>query len=284
MGAFLQAMLQERWPDRRVEVINLGTTAVASFPLVYLTRAAVERQPDLVVLYVGNNEFFGAYGTASISASGTMPPTALPWVRAVRGSAVVQGIESLVRGRSSGDRTLMEQMIGQTVIPSDAGLRRAAADNLGGHIEQMVEACRAAGVPVLVCTTASNEAGLVPLGQEGLEGQDSEARATIERELAVARMAATGDAATAERAARAVLERAPQPVWRLGSAPDDAQDDAERHPGRDGARPPSLQYVLDDREDSPRDEKRTLLPHGVEPWLETWQAWERWHKIRTGDT
>jgi len=210
MGAFLQAMLQERWSDRRVEVINLGTTAVASFPLVYLTRAAVERQPDLVVLYVGNNEFFGAYGTASVSASGTMPVGALPWVRAVRGSAVVQGIEALVRGRSSGDRTLMEQMIGQTVIPSDAALRRAAADNLGGHIEQMVEACRAAGVPVLVCTTASNEAGLVPLGQEVLEGQDSEARAAIERELAVARMAATGDAATAERGARAVLERAPQ--------------------------------------------------------------------------
>ena len=69
MGSFLQALLQERWLDRRVEVINLGTTAVASFPLVYLTQAAVEHQPDLVVLYVGNNEFFGAYGTASISAS-----------------------------------------------------------------------------------------------------------------------------------------------------------------------------------------------------------------------
>jgi lysophospholipase L1-like esterase len=209
MGSFLQALLQERWPDRRVEVINLGTTAVASFPLVYLTQAAVEHQPDLVVLYVGNNEFFGAYGTASISASGTMPVTALPWVRAVRGLALVQGVEGLLRGGSTGDRTLMEQMIGQTVIPADAALRTAAATNLATHIEQMVQACCSFGA-VLVCTTASNEAGLVPLGQEVLGGLPDEDRLAIERDLAVARTAATGDAAAAEASARAVIERAPQ--------------------------------------------------------------------------
>jgi tetratricopeptide (TPR) repeat protein/lysophospholipase L1-like esterase len=209
MGAFLQAMLQERWPDRRVEVINLGTTAVASFPLVELTREAVRQQPDLVVLYVGNNEFFGAYGTASVSASGTMPVGVLPWVRAVRGLAIVQATEGLLRGGSTGDRTLMEQMIGQTVIPADAALRTAAATNITTHVGAMIDACSAAGVPVLVCTTASNEAGLVPLGQEVLDHLSPAQRERLERDLAVARSAATGDAAIAEAAARAILAVAP---------------------------------------------------------------------------
>lgn len=209
MSAFLQAMLQERWPDRRVEVINLGTTAVASFPLVFMTQAAVRYDPDLVVLYVGNNEFFGAYGTASVSASGTQASSTLPWVRAIRGLALVQGIEGLLRGGSTGDRTLMEQMIGQTVIPADADLRSAAAANITTHVGQMIEACRGASVPVVVCTTASNEAGLVPLGQEVLESLTADERVRIDRELAVARTASTGDAAAAEAAARAVITIAP---------------------------------------------------------------------------
>jgi tetratricopeptide (TPR) repeat protein len=103
----------------------------------------------------------------------------------------------------------MEQMIGQTVIPSDAALRTAAATNLGTHIEQMVQACCSFG-SVLVCTTASNEAGLVPLGQEVVDALGAEERAEVDRELAVARTAATGDAVAAEAAARAVIARVPQ--------------------------------------------------------------------------
>jgi hypothetical protein len=42
LSSFLQAMLADAWPDKKVEVINLGTTAVASFPLVYQVRDALE--------------------------------------------------------------------------------------------------------------------------------------------------------------------------------------------------------------------------------------------------
>ena len=33
-SAFLEAMLKDCWPDKRVEVINIGTTAIASFPVM----------------------------------------------------------------------------------------------------------------------------------------------------------------------------------------------------------------------------------------------------------
>ncbi len=170
MSSFLQAMLQDAWPDRRVEVINLGTTAVASFPLIYQVRQALQYQPDLMVFYVGNNEFFGAYGVASINASGGLPPAALPLMRAVRGLATVQAVEGVLRSGADADRTLMEQMIGQTFIPADAPLREAAAKNLRLHLGQMLTDTRAAGVPAIVCTTASNEAGMAPLGEEDTRG------------------------------------------------------------------------------------------------------------------
>lgn len=166
MSEFLQTMLSDVLPQKRVEVINLGTTAVASFPLVYQVQDALRYQPDWFVFYVGNNEFFGAYGTASINAAGTMPLWALKLMRAARGLALVQAVESVVRAGADENRTLMEQMIGQTFIASDSPLREAAARNLQANLGDMLDQVKAAGVAALVCTTASNESGLAPLGQD----------------------------------------------------------------------------------------------------------------------
>ena len=179
MSAFLQAMLADAWPDRRVEVINLGTTAVASFPLIYQVRQATDYSPDLFVFYVGNNEFFGAYGTASINASGGAPAWALPLLRAARGLALVQAFDQLTyRGADEG-KTLMEEMIGQTVLPSDSPLREVAARNLGTHLGRMLEAAKSAGVPSIVCTTASNESGMGPLGEDAAPGPDTQRKRAV---------------------------------------------------------------------------------------------------------
>ena len=212
MAAFLEAMLSDLWPDRRVEVISLGTTAVASFPLVYLVRDAVRFDPDLVVFYVGNNEFFGAYGVASINASGTTPAWALPLVRQARGLAIVQALEGLVHRKADESRTLMEEMVGKTVIPADSPLRDAAARNLETHLGRMLATVAGAGVPALVCTTASNEAGLRPLGEGG------GAREAFDRGEAAA---AAGDTAAARAAFLDARDRDTMP-WRPTSATEEA--------------------------------------------------------------
>ena len=184
MSAFLQAMLTDAWPGTRVEVINLGTTAVASFPLIYQVQQAAAYAPDLFVFYVGNNEFFGAYGTASINASGGAPAWALPLLRAARGLALVQAFDQVTyRGADQG-KTLMEEMIGQTFLPADSPLREAAARNLGTHLGRMLEAVKAAGVPAIVCTTASNEAGMGPLGEDDLRGPAPDAATGVVKEIA----------------------------------------------------------------------------------------------------
>jgi len=203
MSGFLKAMLSDTWPDRRVEVVNMGTTAIASFPLVYQVRDALRYDPDLFVFYVGNNEFFGAYGTASINASGTQPTWVLPLMRAARGLALVQAVEGMLRSGADENRTLMEQMIGQTVIASDSPLRTAAARNLQTNLERMLADVKAAGVQALVCTTASNESGLAPLGEDDQAGLDAAGQAEV------ARLAAAPPAAGAVDALRAAAARAP---------------------------------------------------------------------------
>ena len=193
VSSFLQSMLSDAWPDKKVEVINLGTTAVASFPLVYQVRDALEFSPDLFIFYTGNNEFFGAYGTASINAAGSLPPWALRWMRAARGLALVQVLDEWLYRGVDENTSLMEEMVGQTVIAADSPLREAAARNLAANLGTMLDDVRAAGVPSIVCTTASNESGLAPLGEDDMAGLDEKQQREVRRLMGEAAEAADRD-------------------------------------------------------------------------------------------
>ena len=168
-SAFLQAMLEDAWPARKVEVINLGTTAVASFPVLGILTEALEFQPDLVVIYTGNNEFFGTYGVASSGRAGSRP-----WMlranRFLHSLALVQGLSRLLdRGDKEVDRTLMETMMAQNYIGPDDWRRPAAANNLYENVAGMIRKCRARGVPVLVLNLPANERDLAPIGNDKLD-------------------------------------------------------------------------------------------------------------------
>ncbi|MCB9837698.1 MAG: SGNH/GDSL hydrolase family protein, partial [Phycisphaeraceae bacterium] len=115
-SSFLQAMLSDCWPEREVEVINLGTTAIASFPVLGIATESLRYDPDLVVAYLGNNEFYGAYGVASLHSAGRTPAM-IRLIRAVRSLGIAQFIDDHRKGYDTSDpRTLMEAMVGRATI------------------------------------------------------------------------------------------------------------------------------------------------------------------------
>ena len=176
--SFLQAMLQDAWPQRNVEVINLGTTAVASYPVLGMMTEALEFSPDLVVIYTGHNEFFGTYGVASIGRAGGKP-WMLGVTRFVHSLAIVQAWTKLTASKTpEGNITLMERMVGRAYVAPDDWSRAAAANNLYHNVHEMLRRCQARGVPVLVCTQPSNERDLAPIGQE--KPGDNSARAQFQ--------------------------------------------------------------------------------------------------------
>jgi len=210
ISSFLRTMLSDAVPAKKIEVIDLGTTAVASFPLVYQVRDALRYDPDLFVFYVGNNEFFGAYGVASINAAGSMPVWALRLMRAARGLALVQVLDGWLYQGADENRSLMEQMIGRTFIPADSPLREAAARNLGENLGTMLDETRRAGVPAIVCTTASNESGLAPLGDDDMTGLDDKTQREVRALLAEAESAlAASNPARAREPLEQVVALAP---------------------------------------------------------------------------
>jgi len=163
MGSFLQEMLRDLHPGKTIELINFGTTGVSTFPLVYMVREIVQYDPDLVILYAGNNEFYGAYGVASTSR-GLGSRAALKIQRTVRSLALLQKLDEILHPPPPNDTSLMEIMMGDPGLDPADPRRTRAALHLRENLREIIQTCRQAKVPVLVCTTAVNEAGLAPIG------------------------------------------------------------------------------------------------------------------------
>jgi lysophospholipase L1-like esterase len=226
-SAFLQAMLQDAWPERRVEVINLGTTAVASYPVLGMMTEALDFEPDLIIIHTGHNEFFGTYGVASIGQAG-----AKPWMlgatRFLHSLALMQGVEKLLRPKAdTGNRSLMEIMVGQAFVAPDDPRRKAAANNLHHNLAAMIERCGKRNVPVLVCTLPSNEADLAPVGRSQPKDAPMAGPEALEQfKLGKAAMAAGKSAEALQHFIQARdLDTMP---WRATSAAQDAVRRAAR--------------------------------------------------------
>ncbi len=208
-GSFLEAMLRDVWrSERPVEVLNFGATAVASFPVLCFLDEVLDHDPDLVVLMVGNNEFYGAYGTASLPRLGRSP-SGIRMVRWVRGLALSQWLQSLMERKAPKSGTLMERAAAKKQIRHDDPMRASAAKSLRTHLVAMVRRCAARNVPVILCTVPTNERGLAPIGSDPEPDLQIAERQTFQQNLALAAKLLAADPAGAAEKARAAIDLDP---------------------------------------------------------------------------
>ena len=61
------------FPDKTIEVVNTGITAMNSYALRDFTDEILDQQPDAILIYAGHNEYYGALGVASTVSLGRAP-------------------------------------------------------------------------------------------------------------------------------------------------------------------------------------------------------------------
>ncbi|MBZ0112796.1 MAG: SGNH/GDSL hydrolase family protein, partial [Thermoanaerobaculia bacterium] len=164
---FLELMLDEAVPDRNVEVINLGVTAVASFPVRIIgQRAIAQLEPDLVLVYAGHNELFGASGVASRQYLGTTV-TSMQWIYRLRRTAVGQLIQGALLPspdtHAKQRRNLIELMAGVDLVEPYGPLHQAARKTLTANLSALIETAQEADVPIAISTLVNLERGLYPI-------------------------------------------------------------------------------------------------------------------------
>ncbi|MGA2016157.1 MAG: tetratricopeptide repeat protein [Opitutaceae bacterium] len=159
-AALLQAQLRHAYPGRRFEVFNLGIVAINSHVVYQAARQAAEFEPDLFVVYMGNNEAVGPYGPGSVSLSATPHLSVIRASIWVRGTRTGQLIAALL-GRLSGaterpdDWRGMSTFTEKTVRGDDPRLE-AEYRNYEANLRDIVAIASGKGIRVVLATVVAN--------------------------------------------------------------------------------------------------------------------------------
>ena len=70
---YLEALLDERFPGTRFEIVNLGITAIDSHVILPIARDCTRADGDLWIIYMGNNEMVGPFGAATVFGAKAPP-------------------------------------------------------------------------------------------------------------------------------------------------------------------------------------------------------------------
>jgi tetratricopeptide (TPR) repeat protein len=170
----LEKMLGEMAGDDRYEVVNAAMTAINSPVIADIARDLQACRPDVVVLYIGNNEVVGPFGPGTIF-SPLAGATRLAALRVRLTRLRLAQLLQFRRPKSPQAWAGLDMFSGLRFPEGDPRLEpmyRAYRRNL----ESIVAACRKGGARVLLSTVAVNLADCAPFGSEVPETLTPEAR------------------------------------------------------------------------------------------------------------
>ncbi|MCC6392214.1 MAG: tetratricopeptide repeat protein [Bryobacterales bacterium] len=155
-GRIMEVLLARRYPGVRFEVVNTAMTAINSHAILPIARECAGYEPNLFMVYMGNNEVVGPYGPGTVF---TPAITWLPlirlnvWQRSTRSG---QWVGSLLPARQPRQDWRGMEMFKDHLVPLDDSKLADIYGNFRRNLEDIVAAGRSAGVPVLLSTVAVN--------------------------------------------------------------------------------------------------------------------------------
>lgn len=163
----LELILRSEQPQRRFEIINLGLSAINSFTVVDWIPEILDQDPDLILIYMGHNEYYGAYGTGSTISLGHQGwlIRSLLKLKHLHTIQMLNALASNIRESSSPDidPTLMEKMIADRSISSDSELRQTTLTNYSDNLDLILSAFQRQNIPVILSNLVSNLKDQAPL-------------------------------------------------------------------------------------------------------------------------
>ncbi len=169
-GRILNYRLQDAFPDKLIEVINLAMVATNSYTQADFIDEVLENKPDLILIYAGHNEYYGALGVGSVENGGNVR-----WIKRLnlklmhlRTYQLVQRIISKSFNTFSGDltenptATLMEQIVKEKAIGFGSEMYYEGIEQFHTNMEEIISKTHKKKIPVLIGEIVSNVRDIKP--------------------------------------------------------------------------------------------------------------------------
>jgi len=156
----VRAQLRARHPGKNIEVINTGVVAINSHVVYQIARDLARYEPDLFVVYMGNNEVVGPYGPGCSYLSDMRPLRAIRlggWVQATRTGQLVSAVLAKLASfrKSPPEWGGMAMFMDHAVRGDDPRLAKVY-ENFEANLRDVVRVATGAGAKTLLCTVVAN--------------------------------------------------------------------------------------------------------------------------------
>jgi tetratricopeptide (TPR) repeat protein len=161
---YLQQRLELVYPESKIEVVNLGITAVNSYTIRDLSPGVLEMSPDLIIIYTGHNEYYGALGVGSMESFGTSRNIINLglWLNRFKTfgflTDIIRTFSEWVSPPNSEDRdaTLMERMVSKQQIAFESELYKEGIGQFKNNMHEILELAKEKNVKVILSTLTCN--------------------------------------------------------------------------------------------------------------------------------
>ncbi len=163
----VQDVLSDAMPDRQVEVVNLGISAISSYTLFDQVDEILDHNPDAIMIYAGHNEFYGALGVGSNENLGAFPGFVRFYLKMqrfktfmlLRTIIVDSGIwfsEKFSGEKVDQSATLMERIVNSRSIELGSPQYQLAMGQFDSNLNAIIKKFERQGIPVFIGSVASN--------------------------------------------------------------------------------------------------------------------------------
>lgn len=167
MGSFsryIRKRLELNYPDLKIEVINTALSATNSFTIRDFIPEILEQKPDLILMYAGHNEYYGALGVGSqesvVSSTGLV--NFLLYMNKFKTTQLIRDILKLFVEVVADDNsdpvsgTLMSRMAAEKEIEFNSEKFNAGLEQFKANMTDIIEMVKDKNVPIIISTLASN--------------------------------------------------------------------------------------------------------------------------------
>jgi tetratricopeptide (TPR) repeat protein len=168
----LQDVLHDAMPGDSVEVVNLAIPATNTYAILDQTDAVIAQHPDAILIYSGQNEYYGALGVGSTESVGSWPPLVRSylWLEHFRTFMLLR--RGIARARKAFSKappanaqqaaSFMEVVAGNQKIVLGGPAYEAGVRQFRGNLTRILDKFRRAHVPVFISSLVTNERDMRP--------------------------------------------------------------------------------------------------------------------------
>lgn len=170
----LEVLLEKRYPHINFEIINTGVVAINSHAIRFIADDCLDWEPDLFIVYMGNNEVVGPYGAGTVLTAVQPNLTMIRLgliLRSLRlGQLLHNALQSFISSPVEQERWLgMEMFIHNEVPASDPRLERVYA-NFRHNLDAICTNITKRKIPLVLSTVGTNLRDCAPFASKHREG------------------------------------------------------------------------------------------------------------------